>query len=347
MIVENLSVATGLHSPPMTMPGNEFALIDWIKSQQKATELVKLPAGDDLAVLDLAAGARAIEKGQGRGGADLLLVGVDQVLDGRHFDSAVHSPREIGVKAMNRNLSDCAAMGCLPTAAVVSVALHKGATVEFGRELYLGLKEAGDRHYCAIVGGDTGSWEGRLAVSVAILGRSFGVEPVTRGGASVGDGIYVTGALGGSILGRHMTFAPRVGLGRQLATYRPTGLPCIKAMIDVSDGVSRDLRHLLAPSGQHGQLGAVLEAGSIPIHPDARKLAEKTGKPPLWHALHDGEDYELLFTSPVRPPVGVRIGTVTAGEGAGDGAGGGTIVLKGEDGTERPLSAEGWEHRLG
>src|SRR5580700_7786066 len=135
------------------MPG-EFDLLEWIRDQHPATDFVPVPQGDDLAVLKWPA-------------ADLLLVGVDQVLDGVHFDSAIHSPRQIGAKAMNRNLSDCAAMGCLPAAAVATVAL---------------------------------------------LGRTEG-KPVPRAGAKVGDSIFVTGSLGGSILGRHMSFTPRVVLG--------------------------------------------------------------------------------------------------------------------------------------
>src|SRR5436190_22410036 len=151
------------------MPG-EFDFIDWLRTQQRTTPLVALPAGDDLAVLRWPAD-------------DLLLVGVDQVLDGVHFDSAVHSPRQIGAKVVNRNLSDCAAMACLPAAAVVSAALPKGVGLEYAKELYLGMKQAGEQFGCEIVGGDTGTWDGRLALSLTILGRSAGIAPITRGGA--------------------------------------------------------------------------------------------------------------------------------------------------------------------
>src|SRR4051794_25025715 len=106
------------------MPG-EFDFISWIRSQQKTSDLVQLPAVDDLAILKWKS-------------EDLLLVGVDQVLDGVHFDSSVHTPRQIGKKVMNRNLSDCAAMACLPVAAVVTMALPKGTSMEYAKELYLG-----------------------------------------------------------------------------------------------------------------------------------------------------------------------------------------------------------------
>src|SRR5882757_5505918 len=106
----------------------EFDFIQWLKQQSPRDERVVVPIGDDLAAMKWAAD-------------DLLLVGVDQVLDGVHFDSAIHSPRQIGRKAMNRNLSDCAAMACLPAAAVCTVALPKGVGIEYAKELYLGLRD--------------------------------------------------------------------------------------------------------------------------------------------------------------------------------------------------------------
>src|SRR6185437_7101166 len=151
----------------------EFDFIDWLRPQHKPSEFVLVPQGDDMAVLKWH-------------GEDLLLVGVDQVLDGVHFDSQIHSPRAIGRKVMNRNLSDCAAMGCLPAAAVTTAALPKGIGLDYAKELYLGLRDAADAFDCAIVGGDTASWDGKLVLTVTILGRSAGVSPVTRSGARVG-----------------------------------------------------------------------------------------------------------------------------------------------------------------
>src|SRR5438876_12067491 len=110
------------------MPG-EFDLIQWIRQQKSDSPSVRVDLGDDLAVLSWKA-------------EDLLLVGTDQVLDGVHFDSKIHSPQLIGRKVVNRNLSDCAAMACLPAAAVVSAALPKGTPMEFAKALYLGMKSA-------------------------------------------------------------------------------------------------------------------------------------------------------------------------------------------------------------
>src|SRR5688572_17495416 len=177
----------------------EFEFIEWVRSQQKAGDFVVVPPGDDLAALKW-------------GGDDLLLVGADQVLDGVHFDSAVHPPRLIGRKVVSRNLSDCAAMGCLPAAALCTAALPQGLGLDYAKELYLGMRDAADPFDCPLVGGDTASWgratAGKLHLSVTILARSAGVQPILRSGARPGDSIYVTGPLGGSILGRHLTFTP-------------------------------------------------------------------------------------------------------------------------------------------
>ena len=278
----------------------EFDFIDWIRRQAIADPRVVIPPGDDLAALKW-------------DGGDLLIVGADQVLDGVHFDSAIHSPRAIGRKVMNRNLSDCAAMGCLPVAAVATAALPKGTSLDYAQELYLGMKEAADAFYFPSIGGDTGTWAGKLVLTVTILARSAGIEPVTRAGAKVGDFIYVTGALGGSILGRHMTFVPRIEEARKLAATAT-------AMIDLSDGLSRDLRHICEMSG----VGALIDARAIPIHKDAQTLE---------HALHDGEDYELLYTSPADQPH-IRIGQIIAEPG----------VWLEQDGKRVPLEPKGWEH---
>jgi thiamine-monophosphate kinase len=300
----------------------EFEFIEWLRSQQRASAFVPVPAGDDLAVL----------RWDGR---HLLLVGADQVLDGAHFDAAVHTPRQIGRKVMNRNLSDCAAMACLPAAAVATVALPRGLGVNYARELYLGLREAADPFDCPIVGGDTGSWDGKLAFSVTILGRSAGVTPIRRCGAKPGDGVYVTGPLGGSILGRHMTFEPRVMLARELAQAGG-----ITAMIDLSDGLSRDLRHICRESG----VGAVIDARAVPVHDDARHVAMEEGvevadrqQRALDHAMNDGEDYELLFTgkpAATQPGI-VRVGSIVEEQG-----------LWLDDNGRRPLQARGWEHAI-
>ncbi len=291
----------------------EFDLIHWIRSQQKSSADVLLPACDDLAILKSPA-------------PDLILVGMDQVLDGVHFDLKLHDPILIGQKAMNRNLSDCAAMACLPYAAVVSFALPKGISSEIVKSIYTGMKLAGEKFGCDIVGGDTGSWDQRLAISVAILGKSSGITPIRRSGAKPGDEIYVTGPLGGSILGRHLTFTPRILEARKLASSHR-----ISAMIDLSDGLSRDLGHICHES----KVGAVLQGSLIPIHDDVKKLP--AGKlTSVEHALHDGEDHELCFTGEAGISRAIRIGVITCEPG----------IWMDEDGKLIPLQTGGFEHQF-
>jgi thiamine-monophosphate kinase len=292
----------------------EFDFIRWIVAQHRADDFVRVPPGDDLAVLDWPA-------------TDALLVGIDQVLDGVHFDSGRHTPQQIGAKVVNRNLSDCAAMACLPAALVASVALPRGAGEDYARALYRGMHDAAAGFGCRIVGGDTGAWDGKLVATVAILGRSDGLTPITRNGARPGDSLYVTGPLGGSILGRHMTFTPRVNEARQLAAAHR-----ITAMIDISDGLSRDLGHICRQSG----MGAEVDAHAVPIHDDALILAAQDHKPALWHALHDGEDHELLFTSPDMILGAIRIGQITRGDAM-------TLC---SGGVRTPLEERGWQHQL-
>lgn len=294
------------------MPAGEFDFIDWICSQHLPSAGIVIPPGDDLAAI--------------RWADDLLLVGVDQVLDGVHFNSAIHTPRRIGRKVINRNLSDCAAMAALPAGAVATVALPRDVGLDYAKALYLGLREGGDAFDCPVIGGDTASWDGKLVLTVAILGKSAGITPITRKGAKPGDCIHVTGALGGSILGRHMDFVPRIREARELAK---TGR--ITAMIDVSDGLSRDMRHICQQSG----VGAIIEADAIPIHADAARMNDALS--PLEHALHDGEDHELLFTA--APGANIpypRIGQITAEPG----------ILIRQNGVLTPLAPRGWEHRL-
>ncbi len=304
-----------LQSPPVS---GELQFIDWLRSQSAGSRGVVVPVGDDLAALRWNA-------------ANLLLIGADQVLDGVHFDARIHSPRAIGRKAMNRNLSDCAAMACLPAAAVTTAALPRGCGLDYAQEIYLGMREVADPFDCPIVGGDTGSWNGALALTVTILGRNAGIKPVGRAGAQPGDRVYVSGSLGGSDAGRHMTFTPRVELARTIArSHRVT------AMIDLSDGLARDLRNLCQSSG----VGADIDADAIPIHDDARDgAARDPRRSALQRAVGDGEDYELLCTSPddLRPNGLTLIGVIPLGA---------ELRLRRGDGSMEPFPSGGWEHEL-
>lgn len=259
----------------------EDDLLAWIYSQATLLDSSKVPVGpgDDMAVL---ASPR-----------DNLLIACDQVLDGIHIDLAKVGPQAAGRKALARNLSDIAAMAALPVACVVSVALPRGFSQEDAQALHRGITTLGQEFSCPLVGGDTASWgqtDGRLAISVTVLacpaGATGGIEPILRSGARAGNAICVTGELGGAWQGgRDLTFKPLVQEAIILALrYRP------RAMIDISDGLAKDLGRLCKASG----VGAEIWSDAIPIHPDAGR----ENVSPLEAALGDGEDYQLLFTLP-------------------------------------------------
>jgi thiamine-monophosphate kinase len=255
----------------MTLTG-EFAFIQWLRERTPADPRVLIGPGDDAAALRLTAGAPC-------------LVTTDMLLEGSCFRLAEAGPRRVGRKALAVNLSDIAAMAGRPVAAVVSLGLPRQGGRSLAEELYAGLREAADPFQVALVGGDTNSWEGPLVISVTLLGEATPRGPVRRGGAKPGDWILVTGPLGGSILGKHLTFTPRVSEALQLHA-----LADLHAMIDVSDGLAADVYHLCEESG----CGAVLRAEAIPLTPEAYQLND--GRSAREHALTDGEDFELVLT---------------------------------------------------
>jgi len=272
---------------------------------------VTIPPGDDMAAIEL--------------GGRSLLVAVDQVADGVHLDVATAGLAAAGRKAVTRNLSDVAAMAAVPVACVVSAMLPRGFDEASAKALFDAVRETGEAYGCPLIGGDTGVHDAPLVLSVTVLAEPDGVEPVTRRGARPGDRLYVTGTLGHSIAGHHLSFEPRLAVARTLADG-PATRP--RAMIDLSDGLAADLPRLC----DH----AVIDADRLPI---------RDGTPePVWrHAVGDGEDYELLFAvdAGVSLPAEVagvpitRIGRVTAEGG---------VCVRLPDGSIEPLTGLGWEH---
>ncbi len=300
----------------------EFDFIEWVRGRAGFDRrLVEVGPGDDCAVL--------------RFGAEKLLVTCDQVLEGVHFSLTRHGPAAAGRKAAARNLSDVAAMAGLPVAMVAALGAPKGFSQADAEAVHDGLRSVGDEFDCPLVGGDLAAWSdpsGRLHISVTVLGRSAGVGPVLRSGATPGDAVCVTGTLGAAWNSRrHLSFTPRVREARSLAGAFP-----VHAMIDISDGLAADLGHLAAASG----VAAEVDAAGVPISEPGRDCSD-----PLAAALFDGEDYELLFalppdhaerllrTQPLAAPVS-RIGTITKGSGL-------TLV---RDDRREPLETRGWKH---
>lgn len=251
----------------------ELELVDWIQKQYKPVAGVLIPPGDDAGVMEFPDGKPCV-------------VTTDMLLEGSCFLLAEAGPTRVGTKAMHVNLSDLAAMAAEPKAALISLALPRNASPTLALELMKAMKKAADAFDTVILGGDTNSWNGPLAINVTLMGVPGPQGPVTRSGAKVGDSILVTGPLGGSILGHHLDFIPRVREALQLATMVP-----LHSMMDISDGLALDLHRLCKQS----KCGAMLQADKIPVSQAALSMNDE--KSPLIHALGDGEDFELLFTT--------------------------------------------------
>jgi thiamine-monophosphate kinase len=307
---------------------NEFELISRLTRELPANPSLVAGAGDDCALIDLGLPDR------------LVLFKTDAVVEGIHFTPEA-SPEKVGHKALGRCLSDIAAMGGTPNSALITLGLPRQFDGDRIEAIYRGINELARRYDVSIAGGETVANPERLFISVALLGTVARDRCVLRSGARVGDAIFVTGELGGSLAGRHLDFEPRIAEGQWLAEHFAT-----HAMIDLSDGLAGDLRHVLKAS----RVGAELLGSAIPISRVARAASksESSAKPPLLAALTDGEDFELLFTVASADAVPLLdawkkqfpkvklscIGKVTAGEG---------ITIRDKQGV-RPLTAHGYVH---
>lgn len=307
---------------------NEFELIEKLTRSLPTNKSVVTGCGDDCAVLDFGLPDK------------LLLFKTDAIVEGIHFKSEA-PPEKIGHKALARCLSDVAAMAGSPVAALVTIALPRTFDAPFVEAIYSGMSALARKHDVAIAGGETTTNPERILISVALLGFVPRGKAVLRSGAEAGDAIFVTGELGGSLAGRHLDFEPRLAEAHWLVEHFS-----IHAMIDLSDGLAGDLRHILKAS----HTGAELLTTSIPVSRAAKfaSRAESAAKTPLLAALTDGEDFELLFTVAGKDAVPVLdawkkqfpkipltcIGKITAGEG---------ITLRDKTGA-RPLTAHGYEH---
>jgi thiamine-monophosphate kinase len=261
-----------------------------------------------------------------RGSAEDLLYTTDMLIEGTHFLRQTHRPEDAGWKALARGLSDIAAMGGTPRFCLVSLALAKWADARWVDRFYDGLLELANQSGASLVGGDLAVTD-RLMCDIVVAGAVPRGKALLRSGARAGDGIYVSGELGASALGlatrkgaawgRHKRPEPRLALGNFLREKVKA-----TAAMDLSDGLSLDLRRLCEASG----LSARIEAP--PVFRGAT----------LEQALHGGEDYELLFTASAKVPGSfaglrlTRIGTMEKGER-------GRVELDGKE-----LPAKGWDH---
>lgn len=271
----------------------EFGFIDFIRSNFPYPEGTT-GIGDDCAVMP---------SGEGE-----LLFSTDLLMEGVHFLRNESSPEDVGWKAAAVNLSDLAAMGGTPVATFLSIALPKDAQGEWADRFIEGYTEISRQYDVPLLGGDTTSSLRDIAVNVGVLGRCPSGRRLMRNGAKVGETIYVTGPLGDSAGGlkailmgiertedvtrlicRHKRPIPRIEAGRILMESGKAG-----AMMDISDGIGSDLRHIMKASG----VGAVIDLERLPLSPELVSVCKEQGWDIYEMATSGGEDFELMFTAP-------------------------------------------------
>lgn len=254
----------------------ELAFLERLCRRLPLRRDVIVGAGDDCAVV------RAAPSDE----FDYLLKS-DSCVEGVHFTSQTRGEL-VGHKALGRVLSDIAAMGGEPLWILIDLVAPSKTPVRHIETIYAGMTKLARQFKVAIVGGDVSSGD-KLQLHVFGVGRIERGGAVLRSGAKAGEVMFVTGSLGASLAGKHLKFQPRLREGNWLARG---GWATV--MIDISDGLLRDLGHIIKAS----KIGARVMLDSIPISSAARRCAD--GIAPLQHALGDGEDYELLFMVPER-----------------------------------------------
>lgn len=267
----------------------EFGLISRIDALFKAPEGY-VGIGDDCAVMPQKNGMQT-------------LVSTDMLIEGTHFILEDISPRELGWKSAAVNFSDIAGCGGRATGSFLSLALPGKLDGEWMEEFISGYKEMSSEAGAPLLGGDTTSSPDRLCINVTVVGEVQEGHAKLRSAARVGDLVCVTGPLGDSaaglklileglpreetLIGRHYRPVPRLSEGQALAAIDE-----VHAMMDISDGVASDLRHILKAS----RVGARIFESRLPLSEALRSACDRYGWDPVRLALEGGEDYELLFT---------------------------------------------------
>jgi thiamine-monophosphate kinase len=288
----------------------------------------------------------------------------DLLAEGIHFDRRTAAFHDIGFRAAIANLSDIAAMGATPEYLLVSLAIPRDATARQVEQLYAGMMGACRPYRVQLIGGDTSGSKGGWFVNITLVGSSDSGRMLLRSGARAGDDLYVTGTLGDSRAGLHLLQRPRgAAQGRSLLAahrrflmrrhLRPTARiregrwlsnGWATSAIDLSDGLSGDLRHLCEAS----EVGVLLELAELPVSSACRQYASSVKQHPEALALAGGEDYELLFTVPARHRARferasaqqhvqvTRVGTMTPAKKG--------LRMTLPDGRQRPLPFSSYEH---
>jgi len=254
------------------MSSAEDKITNWFARQSKLDgRKFPIGIGDDMAMIGL-------------GSDKSILVTTDMLLEGVHFDLSKATLEQVGYKAMAVSLSDCAAMATKPVGAVAAVALPKRFGQKELKQIHNGINIAAEKYNCPLIGGDITSWktDAGFAINITMFSSIGNCRPVKRSGAQVEDVICVTGFLGGSDLGKHLEFTPRVFEALEI-----TSMVRVNSMMDLSDGLSSDLPRICTQS----KVGALIEEDRLPVSAQAMSKND-----PLGAVLNDGEDFELLFT---------------------------------------------------
>lgn len=314
----------------------ELGFIEWVKKNFATPPEGILGIGDDTAVIKSDDG--------------YLLITKDLLIEDVHFTLSHHPPHLLGRKSMAVNISDIASMGGEPLFALLGVGFPRDFSWEWIEKFMEGIKEICEEYGVYLIGGDTCA-SPKLFISVTLIGRTE--KAIMRSSAKEGDYIYVTGSIGDSgaglyiilnnlppekphlkyLLKRHLDPTPRVSTGRFLQKEN-----IASSMIDLSDGLSIDLHNLCRESG----VGALIDSGKIPITEELIEFCKEIGEEPVKFALQGGEDYELLFTSPIQLDERLKREHSITLIGRIEGKEKGIRILK--NGEEKPLPRSGWEH---
>lgn len=353
---------------------NETEIIDRIwralptQASGKTGDWLRLGVGDDAAVIHAFAGVKS--------GVGHWVLSTDAFLEGLHFLPNVHSPEDIGYKALARATSDLAAMGASPRFFLLSLAMPADRTGPWLDGFLKGMAQAAREFGMVLIGGDTSRFHS-IVLNITVGGSAGANGVLTRAGARPGDLIYVSGALGAAQLGldlvlrgpdgksktprmpagsqwkkllrQHLRPKIQIGLGRWLAGENPWAHKIASAAIDTSDGLSTDLNHICEASG----VGARIWAAKIPAVRVPEALQSRGAKlDPHKLAMHGGEDYQLLFTVPSKAasklarsiggtPI-TEIGVIVPRSKALR-KGSSQVELVGFDGITAPLPSHGWD----
>ncbi len=304
----------------------EFGLIKRIYKKSKDKNIIK-GIGDDTAVI--------------RVGKKLLLITTDTIVDGDHFSFKYFTPEQVGKKAIEINVSDIGSMGGIPKYALVSLVLPKDMNVEIIEKIYKGMRQSGDKHKLEIIGGNITHGK-QLTIDIDMIGEVKPQNLCLRSNAKPGDFILVTGDLGSSTAGLNLFLKKIKGHNEvknkhlepkeKYHKVKPF-LKYINAMIDVSDGLASEIKHICEQSN----LGAIIFKDNIPIKDETRKAAKAAKKDPTNYALYGGEDFELIFTvneKNLNKVKGFLVGEITKRKG----------VYLYSKGKEKIISKHGYDH---